>query len=181
MAVWWRSSRGRSRNPIRIRLDSARAELAEADGPADDRDRMAALSLELAREARRDPLVASGGIRRRIVPAPPLGAAVRATGRREPHGGLHPFPARCGRPPAEAAPRTTWPIAGSAQIGEGRAFTTVGISHLTTSRRLGAQPVKAVEIAPGRYRLDGTIPWVTAADEQTCSSPARSWTTAGRC
>ena len=49
-------------------------------------------------------------------------------------------------------------------IGEGRAFTTVGISHLTTSRRLGAQPVKAVEVAPGVYRLDGTIPWVTAAE-----------------
>ena len=50
-------------------------------------------------------------------------------------------------------------------IGEGRAFTTVGISHLTTSRRLGPQPVKAVELAPGRYRLDGTIPWVTAAEQ----------------
>ncbi len=48
-------------------------------------------------------------------------------------------------------------------IGEARAFTTVGISHLTTSRRLGAQPVTAVELAPGSYRLDGTIPWVTAA------------------
>ena len=49
-------------------------------------------------------------------------------------------------------------------IGQGRAFTTVGISHLTTSRRLGTQPVKAVELAPGSYRLDGTIPWVTAAE-----------------
>jgi butyryl-CoA dehydrogenase len=49
-------------------------------------------------------------------------------------------------------------------IGAGRAFTTVGISHLTTSRRLGAQPVKAVELAPGTYRFDGTIPWVTAAE-----------------
>jgi butyryl-CoA dehydrogenase len=48
-------------------------------------------------------------------------------------------------------------------IGQGRAFTTVGISHLTTSRRLGAQPVKAVEFSPGSYRLNGTIPWVTAA------------------
>lgn len=47
-------------------------------------------------------------------------------------------------------------------IGQGQAFTTVGISHLTTSRRLGTQPVKAAEIAPGKYRLDGTIPWVTA-------------------
>lgn len=50
-----------------------------------------------------------------------------------------------------------------AAIGQGRAFTTVGISHLTTSRRLGPQPVKATEVVPGRYRLDGTIPWVTAA------------------
>ena len=58
----------------------------------------------------------------------------------------------------------TSPLAGCSAIGEGRAFTTVGISHLTTSRRLGAQPVKAVEVAPGSYRLDGTIPWVTAAE-----------------
>jgi alkylation response protein AidB-like acyl-CoA dehydrogenase len=49
-------------------------------------------------------------------------------------------------------------------IGKGRAFTTVGISHLTTSRRLGTQPVKALELAPGTYQLDGTIPWVTAAE-----------------
>jgi butyryl-CoA dehydrogenase len=49
-------------------------------------------------------------------------------------------------------------------IGQGRAFTTVGISHLTTSRRLGIQPVKAVELKIGTYRFDGTIPWVTAAE-----------------
>ena len=49
-------------------------------------------------------------------------------------------------------------------IGQGRAFTTVGISHLTTSRRLGTQPVKAVELEIGTYRFDGTIPWVTAAE-----------------
>jgi butyryl-CoA dehydrogenase len=49
-------------------------------------------------------------------------------------------------------------------IGEKRAFTTVGISHLTTSRRLGGQAVKGVELANGQYRLDGTIPWVTAAE-----------------
>jgi butyryl-CoA dehydrogenase len=48
-------------------------------------------------------------------------------------------------------------------IGEARAFTTVGISHLTTSRRLGPQAIKVVEVARGSYRLDGTIPRVTAA------------------
>jgi butyryl-CoA dehydrogenase len=47
------------------------------------------------------------------------------------------------------------------EIGAGRAFVTVGISHLTTSRRLGAI---AVETAPGAYRFDGAIPWVTAAE-----------------
>jgi alkylation response protein AidB-like acyl-CoA dehydrogenase len=48
-------------------------------------------------------------------------------------------------------------------IGEGRAFTTVGISHLTTSRRLGPQAIKVTKPARGGYQLDGTIPWVTAA------------------
>jgi alkylation response protein AidB-like acyl-CoA dehydrogenase len=48
-------------------------------------------------------------------------------------------------------------------IGAGRAFATVGISHLTTSRRLGAQAVRAEEVAPGMYRLGGATPWVTAA------------------
>jgi butyryl-CoA dehydrogenase len=47
------------------------------------------------------------------------------------------------------------------EIGAGRAFVTVGISHLTTSRRLGAT---AAEVAPGAYRFDGAIPWVTAAE-----------------
>jgi butyryl-CoA dehydrogenase len=49
-------------------------------------------------------------------------------------------------------------------VGAGRAFTTVGISHLTTSRRLGSQAIKVTEVASGRYRLDGTMPWVTAAE-----------------
>ncbi len=47
-------------------------------------------------------------------------------------------------------------------VGSGQAFPTVGISHLTTSRRLGLRPVVAIETDRG-YRLDGTIPWVTAA------------------
>jgi butyryl-CoA dehydrogenase len=46
-------------------------------------------------------------------------------------------------------------------VGQGRAFVTVGISHLTTSRRAG---VRAEEIGTGRFRLDGAMPWVTAAE-----------------
>ena len=45
----------------------------------------------------------------------------------------------------------------------GERFTTVGISHLTTSRRhLGEPAVKADE-SDGGYRLTGTLPWCTAA------------------
>ena len=45
----------------------------------------------------------------------------------------------------------------------GRHFTTVGISHLTTSRRHLAEPaLKAAETADG-FLLDGYSPWVTGA------------------
>jgi alkylation response protein AidB-like acyl-CoA dehydrogenase len=48
-------------------------------------------------------------------------------------------------------------------IGRGHAFATVGISQLTTSRRLGSQALVAREVKPGVYQLDGAMPWVTAA------------------
>ena len=48
-------------------------------------------------------------------------------------------------------------------IAAGRAFTTVGISQLTTSKRHGARAVTAEEVSTGRFRVDGLIPWVTAA------------------
>lgn len=49
-------------------------------------------------------------------------------------------------------------------ISEGRAFATVGISQLTTSRRLGSQALVASEPRPGRLRLQGAMPWVTGAE-----------------
>ena len=58
-------------------------------------------------------------------------------------------------------PRAKRRPAGFMPSGQGKAFVTVGISHLTTSRRVG---VRADEIAPGRFRLDGAMPWVTAAE-----------------
>src|SRR5258708_4809281 len=46
---------------------------------------------------------------------------------------------------------------------DGSHFTTVGISHLTTSRRHLAEPVlRAEEMADG-FQLDGFSPWVTGA------------------
>jgi alkylation response protein AidB-like acyl-CoA dehydrogenase len=49
-------------------------------------------------------------------------------------------------------------------IGSGQAFATVGISQLTTSRRLGASALVAREVNPGCFQLDGAMPWVTAAE-----------------
>lgn len=69
----------------------------------------------------------------------------------------------------DAAIRRLVPAAGRVRVGawlealrEGRAFATVGISQLTTSRRHGAAALKAREEGPG-FRLDGVMPWVTGA------------------
>ena len=50
------------------------------------------------------------------------------------------------------------------KFAAGGAFATVGISHLTTSRRhLGEPAVKAADAGDGWYELTGTLPWCTAA------------------
>lgn len=46
----------------------------------------------------------------------------------------------------------------------GEFHATVGISHLTTSRRHLARPVLAARRLSGGYILDGYSPWVTGAD-----------------
>lgn len=45
----------------------------------------------------------------------------------------------------------------------GASFATVGISHLTTSRRHLAQPVLRAKRVDGGWLLDGFSPWVTGA------------------
>jgi butyryl-CoA dehydrogenase len=50
------------------------------------------------------------------------------------------------------------------EIAAGRAFATVGISQLTTSRRHGTHALAAHSPRPGVLILDGLMPWVTAAD-----------------
>jgi alkylation response protein AidB-like acyl-CoA dehydrogenase len=45
----------------------------------------------------------------------------------------------------------------------GRTFATVGISHLTTSRRHLAKPVLVAREASGGFLLHGYTPWVTGA------------------
>lgn len=56
--------------------------------------------------------------------------------------------------------RTAWLPA----LARGESFTTVGISHLSTSRRHLAAPALAARRDADGWRLDGTCPWVTGAD-----------------
>src|SRR3954464_6280306 len=46
-------------------------------------------------------------------------------------------------------------------LASGQLFATVGISHLTTSRRHLGRPVLTAEAIPGGFRLNGMSPWVT--------------------
>ncbi len=45
----------------------------------------------------------------------------------------------------------------------GDQFATVGISHLTTSRRHLAKPILTAEVADGGFHLQGQSPWVTGS------------------
>ncbi|WP_145272181.1 acyl-CoA dehydrogenase family protein [Tautonia plasticadhaerens] len=49
------------------------------------------------------------------------------------------------------------------RVADGRAFPTIGTSQLTTSRRRGTRALAAEPSPGGGYRLDGAMPWVTAA------------------
>jgi len=49
-------------------------------------------------------------------------------------------------------------------LASGKAFTTVGISQLTTSRQHLGRPALLAEQDPEGWRLDGLCPWVTGAD-----------------
>ena len=49
-------------------------------------------------------------------------------------------------------------------LARGETLATVGISHLTTSRRHLARPMLAARETPAGFVLDGLIPWVTGGD-----------------
>lgn len=46
---------------------------------------------------------------------------------------------------------------------QGELFTTVGISHLTTSRQYLSRPAVTAEETAGGWIFDGSVPWVTGA------------------
>lgn len=56
-------------------------------------------------------------------------------------------------------PKSNWLPA----LAAGDALATVGISHLTTSRQHVAEPPVRVEQTADGFRLNGTVPWSTAA------------------
>jgi butyryl-CoA dehydrogenase len=51
-------------------------------------------------------------------------------------------------------------------VVRGEAYVTVGLAQLTTSRqhRAPALIARPIEGDPGRFRIDGEVPWVTGAD-----------------
>lgn len=49
------------------------------------------------------------------------------------------------------------------RLARGECFTTVGISHLTTSRSRGPGPAVTAQPVESGFRLNGHIPWVTGA------------------
>lgn len=51
------------------------------------------------------------------------------------------------------------------EVADGRCTLTVGISQLTTSIRRGDRAMSATPTENGGYRLDGAMPWVTAAEK----------------
>lgn len=53
-------------------------------------------------------------------------------------------------------------------LATGDTFATVGISHLTTSRRHLGSPVLAAEETADGFRLEGYSPWVTGAAHADC-------------
>lgn len=50
------------------------------------------------------------------------------------------------------------------RLARGEVLATVGISHLTTSRRHLTRPMLAARETPSGFVLDGSIPWVTGGD-----------------
>lgn len=49
------------------------------------------------------------------------------------------------------------------RLARGECFTTVGISHLTTSRSRGPGPAVTAQSFEAGFRLNGQVPWVTGA------------------
>ena len=155
-------------SPISTPLDPALDRLCEllADDARrlDDRDEWPAEALRLCGEY---------GVYRWFLPqqlgwsglergrsGPRLSAAERRLAGRH----VHPHPAER-RLFADRRPATTW-RSGALAAALGRAasaFATVGISHLTTSRRHLAQPVLTARPDGADFILDGYSPWVTGA------------------
>jgi alkylation response protein AidB-like acyl-CoA dehydrogenase len=145
-------------------LEAAAGRLAAADGPADAKGVWPETLWRIAREAGATrwalPASAGGEDRDRLVLLERYarvaeGSLTAAFILSQHDAGVRRLAAAADRPTARR-----WLDA----IAAGRAFTTVGISQLTTSRRHGAQAMLARPAGGGGFRLEGVMPWVTAAE-----------------
>ena len=152
-------------DPDAARMSDLVAALTHADGPADAAGNLAGGALETAAGGKRPAVVAA---RRSSAARPAARPLLVQRYAQVASGSLtavfilsqHDAAVRrlVGAPERPAARH--W----LEQIASGKAFATVGISQLTTSRRLGAHALMATEVAPGEFRLQGAMPWVTAAE-----------------
>ena len=152
-------------DPDESRVAGLVSRLARADGPADAAGTWPEELWSLILRGRGDAVVAAPGVRRRGLPPAAPGPAVRAAGRGLAHGRVHPLAARRRRPPAErrGGPAGGTEVAGGDRLGQ-------GVRH---RRHLPAHDLAAAGLAgargdasssPGGYRLQGAMPWVTAAE-----------------
>ena len=150
-------------DPEESRLATVTEALAREDGRAADQDHWPESLWEFLRERRGAALDVASGIRWSRLCSSTSGRALArlASGSLTAVFILSQHDAALRR--LLAAPKNPTAERWLTAVGRKRAIATVGISHLTTSRRLGSQAIQVAEVAPGRYRLNGTMPWVTAA------------------
>ena len=150
-------------DPEEALLATVMADLIEEDGQASDRDELAGVALGTLEAAGAPRWTLPDEYRGEACPRPVLvqryarlaGGSLTAVFILSQHdAAVRRLLAASGTPTADR-----WLHA----IGRDQVVATVGISHLTTSRRLGSQAIKVAPFAPGRYRLNGSMPWVTAA------------------
>lgn len=149
----------------RARLRGLAARLAEADGPADEAgawpERLWSILVEsgATRWALPDRFANAGGDRASLVRR----YATVAEGSLTAAFILTQHDAAIRRLAAATGPGRARAEGWIDRVASGEVFPTVGISQLTTSRRHGPRAMVATE-APGGFRLDGAMPWVTAAE-----------------
>ena len=160
-------------------LDALCRELASAHRRARSFRRLARRTIAIVRRLWRLPMVHAQGLGWAGMERAGLHSRLPPPERSLPVDDVHPDAAH-GRCQRIADGDTTRKCELLPALVSGESFATVGISHLTTSRRhLGRPALAARETADG-FELDGFSPWVTGGAQPARLSPGRRWPTSGR-